>query len=70
LIAISPSEIHLLVAIDTADYAEDGSSQSREHHSPLLVAFQYVAELVAIGINFIEDTAATVIVVKHTLVEL
>jgi hypothetical protein len=70
LIAISSSEIHLLVAIDKADQAEDGSSQSREHHSPLLVAFQYVPELVAIGINFVDDSTPTVVVIKHTLGEL
>ena len=70
MIAISSSEIHLLVAIDTADQAEDSSSQSREHHSPLLVAFQYVAELVAIEISFVEYSAAAVVVVKHTLGEL
>jgi hypothetical protein len=60
----------LFVAIDTADQAEDGCSQSREYHSPLLVAFQYVTELVAIEINFAEDSAAAVVVVKHTPGEL
>jgi len=69
LIAISSSEIHLLVAIDTANQAEDGSSQSREHLL-LLAAFQHVAELVAIEIHFVEDPAAAVVVVKHTLGEL
>jgi hypothetical protein len=69
LIAISSSEIHLLVAIDTADQTEDGSAQSRKH-LPLLIMFQYVTEVVTIEINFVENSAAAVVVVKHTLGEL
>jgi hypothetical protein len=35
-----------------------------------LVAFQYVEELVAIGFNLAEYSAAAVVVVKHALGEL
>jgi hypothetical protein len=69
LIAISSSEIRLLVAIDTADQAEDGSPQSREHLL-LLAAFQHVAELVVMEVNFVEDPATSVVIIKHTLGEL